>query len=649
MKKLLHRITFYAFSPIQSIYLSWRGLFSVSILAVYFYTFMEWLFFATKPSFMDAMPLSRKLEVFLLTALVLCCVVVPLLLVLRALGEIPGFLKKKQVFLFIAALVPALFVAVTCLLMVDNFTYTVLKFGIVNSRGLGRLLGAVLAVFLLAVGYRQILIILKLSRPAKAALPQHSRVQNMQTWLAVGLLTVSIISDLAHGSTPTELTNVNQASMVRQPNIIIIGSDGVTAGRMSLYGYQRNTTPRLTQLAETSLLAENNFTNATSTTGSVFSILTGKYPATTRLLYSPNILHGIDAYQHLPGILKSVGYTTVQIAYPYYADAYAVNMLKGFDEVNGRGQVQDPLFQLSLAFHLEDVGYFLPSLFQRILDRLQHIFFIRTMENPYQDIMKPVDPYSLERLSDEDKINDLVDLLVNAETPMFVHVHLMGTHGDKFYPRKQVFSVGETQSANFMNDFYDDAVLDYDTYMGELVDRLTQAGLMDQTVIVVYSDHADQWRSDDRIPLMFHFPDGEFTGKINNDTQNLDIAPTLLDYLGIKKPDWMAGQSLLRQEPPATRPIFSVSLVNVVCQPPDWWCVVDPQQAKPPFYQFGFVQLTVCQKMWMVNLTTLEWSKADVPGHTAPCNTADLPNDLEAHNLIINHLRQNGFNVSRLK
>ena len=640
--------------PIK-LHLSWRGLFTQSLLAIYGYTFMEWLFFATKPSFMDAMPLSQKLEVFLLSGLLIFALVLPILLALRLLGWIPGYLKKWQVFLFGGAVVPAFFAALTSLLMIDNFTYTLLKFGIVTSRGVGRGVYGLLAIFLLVLWYRQVLLwqdVLVQAVPGRRAgrvRLQYNLGQFIQTGLAVGLLACSLAVGLArHAASATQGTE-QQAALKRQPHIILLGSDGVVADRMSLYGYSRKTTPRLDKLAQTGLLAENNFTNSAATTGSVFSMLTGKYPATTRLLYSPNILQGLDSYQHLPGILQRAGYTTVEITFPYYVDAYTINMQEGFDEVNGRRLAQDKTFQFARKFHFEDVGYFLPRLSERAFDRLQHIFYIRTMPDPYRQVIKPVNPNLVKQISDEDKVNELVQLLAKADRPLFVHVHLMGTHGEQFFPRRQVFSEGENQSDSWMKDFYDDSILDFDSYVGEVVDGLKRRGLLDQTIMVIYSDHADRWRSNDRIPLLFRFPNGEFAGRVHNNTQNLDVAPTLLDYLGMEKPAWMAGQSLLRQEPPALRPIISAGVVDVDCEPPNWWCVIDPKQSRPPFYQFGSLQVVICQKMWTVNLSTQDWSTATVGGHTTPCKAKDLPDQKAVRKLVREHLKQNGFDVSRLE
>ena len=620
--------------------LSWSRLFVESLLAAYAYVFMEWLFFATKPSFMDVMPFGKKLEVFLLTGFVLAVLVLAPLAVLRILGWIPGPSKRWQVFLFVGAAFPALLAAALSLLLIDNFTYTIFRFGIVTSGGLVRGACAALAVFLLAVWYRKVLHGMGAGEGAW---------RRVQSWLAVGLLAGSLGLGLLRAAQAAGPAGEENPVLQRQPHIILLGGDGVVANSMSLYGYSRDTTPRLRQLAETGLLAENNFANAAHSTGSVFSMLTGKYPADTRLLYSPNILQGPDAYEHLPGILQRAGYTTVEITFPYYLDAYTVNMQDSFDQVNGDSVDQDGIARLARRFHFEDVGYFLPSLSGRIFDRLLHIFYIRTMPDPYHQVLQPVDPNTVPMMSDEARIRQLIHLLHEADRPLFVHVHLMNTHGPRFYPRRQVFSAGVSQDRDWMTSYYDDAVLDFDTYVGGLLDAIANNRLMDQTVIVIYSDHADQWRTDDKLPLLLHFPGGEFAGRISANTQNLDVAPTLLDYLGMETPGWMAGQSLLHGEPERARPIISVGVIGVQCEGPDWWCVVDPLKVRPPFYQFGYVQAVICQKMYVLELGSERWSETQVVGSTARCGPEELPSRAQVRGIMLEHLRSNGFDVSSLE
>jgi hypothetical protein len=648
-------------SKIKSIQLrfSWRSLFTQTLLAAYAYAFMEWLFFATKISFMDALPLGKKLEVFLLTGLILAALALAPVTVLRILGLIPGPTRRGQVFQLLAALIPALIAAALCLLLIDNFTYTVFNFGIVISQGALRAGYAVLSVVLLILWYRQVLIHANIQAPLRTR-PEASAYRSRRPGfsaapigLGVGLAlaALSIVIGLIRLVSSPKLAGESAAAAQRQPHIVLLGGDGMDAKWMSLYGYYRKTTPNLDQIAGSGLLMENHFTNAAHTTGSVVSILTGKYPAQTRLLYSPNILQGIDSIQHLPGILQRAGYTTMQIAFPYYIDAYDVNMQEGFDEVNGRSLDQSGIFSFTRQIHWEDAGYFLPQLSERIFDRLLHIFFIRPMPDPYRVVIQAVDPGTMSQMTDQARMGRLIRTLRSAEGPMFIHVHLMDTHGPRFNPRNRVFSSAEIQDQDWMQDFIDDAVLDFDSYVGEFVENLKSAGLWDSTMLIVYSDHVNDWKTNDRIPLLIHFPGGEYAGRIRNNTQNLDIAPTILDYLGLAQPAWMSGKSLLAGDPPALRPIISAGVIQdkINCPPPDWWCSIDPAISRPPFYQFGYLQVVVCQKMARLTLNINLYSELAVFDHTAPCPAADLPDKNAVRAIMVEHLRANGFDVSSLE
>jgi hypothetical protein len=632
--------------------LSWSRLFTTTILVSFIYIFMEWLFFVTKPSFMDPLSAEKKAELLMLTALVIVIMVLPILLVLRILGLLPGPSMKWQVFQSIGAVIPAFIAAALSLLLIDNFTYTLFKVGIVTSQGFWRGAYALLMVVLLVLWYIQVLRILRVKVQTETI--SDNKRPSPRIWKRLGrvllaaliLVPVAFLGIRQYTAGPSK--DQSNGILKSQPNIILLGGDGVVASHMSLYGYARNTTPNLDELAKTGLLAENNFTNAAHTTGSVTSMLTGKYPADTRLLYSPNILQGEDATEHLPGILQRAGYRTVEITFPYYIDAYDLNMQEGFDEVNGRSLDQGKLFKLARRYHLEDVGYFLPRIYQRISDRLLHIFFVRVMSNPFTQVLQPANPDTIQQLSDEARIRQLIYLLSTSDKPVFVHVHLMDTHGGMFYPRKQVYSAGRVQVTEWLMNFYDDAILDYDAYVGELLTSMDQLGLMDNSILVMYSDHPDQWRTNDKIPLLFHFPNGEYAGRIHNNTQNLDVAPTILDYLGMNIPTWMSGQSLLRGEPPATRPIISAGVVGVDCDRPGWWCIIDPSLVWPPFNQFGYMQVVICQKMYEFDLNSHQLTETDVFGHTAPCNADKIPTHDQVKQIIIDHLRLYGFDVSSL-
>src|SRR5919197_4023621 len=103
------------------------------------------------------------------------------------------------------------------------------------------------------------------------------------SYLTFGFLTISIIGILmtrlssdfsSHYFNPGSANS----SSVSNPNIIILGSDGLSAKYLTAYGSTLQTTPFLNEVAQTSLVAENAFPNGGGTTASTTSVLTGKEP-----------------------------------------------------------------------------------------------------------------------------------------------------------------------------------------------------------------------------------------------------------------------------------------------------------------------------------------------------------------------------------
>lgn len=97
-----------------------------------------------------------------------------------------------------------------------------------------------------------------------------------------------------------------------------------------------------------------------------------------------------------------------------------------------------------------------------------------------------------------------------------------------------------------------------DTYIGKILDRLEEKGLMENTLIIFTSDHGDYngdhglvrkcWRLHEgilRIPLIIVDKTGNVRGKkIYGYTQDVDLMPTILDLCGIQYPREMQGRSL---------------------------------------------------------------------------------------------------------
>ena len=373
------------------------------------YVFLEWMFFATKPSILSYYTTTENLSIFFLLPLFIFLSLLPAAIIL-ILSDL--FLLKRFRFRIVST-IPAFIYASIAFLLLDNFTNTM--FGIYSGsfQGAGR--------FCYLAGYIALFSYFywksgteenngedaqKLSSSSLAVLVCFT----IALVCAAGLRDVDKLDDYKGGiSSNSEL-----------PNILILSSDGINDRNTSAFGYERNTTPFIKALRDKTLVSTNHFSNSAFTGASVISLLTGKLPATTHVIYQPDGLRGVDAYEHLPGILKKLGYMNADISIRYYADTLDMNLLDGFDEANGRGrninhlfQVYEPVFS---AFSAQ--GVFLRQILDRLYGRLLHILGVQDLEDAYELVTRAVDLGETVSIDDE-RIAQLYDFIDRAVQPFF--------------------------------------------------------------------------------------------------------------------------------------------------------------------------------------------------------------------------------------
>jgi len=580
----------------------------------------EWLFFSTRSSFMDSLSWPNRVLILLASLALFDAIILVVFIIFQFIGYlISKFLPTLGFYL---AQIPfSLLCACLIMILVDNFTYSIFLAGIAGTTSLVRLILAM--TFCLIIWF--------ILNRSVAAVSSESGMGGFSPWL-IGLLGVLIISIITAGINlkPEEpIPPLQTASMTtgKLPNILLISSDGIDADHFSVYGYERDTTPFLREIGKDSLIGENHFSNSGHTLGTFASVLTGRSPLATRVLFSPDILRGSGRYLHLPGILQDAGYRTVSFGIPFYADANTTNFRDAFQEVNCLQNESPFLLGGRITNLFGDEFYLLDQIEQRVLDRVKHIFFISVFSSPIWFVNESSGYLS----SDRERIkclNSYLEESAATEKPFFAQIHLLGTHGPRFEITVPRFSRGKNQEEDWMTDFYDDTILNFDLQLSSLVSKLKSLGIYEDTMIVIYSDHGKSWSSTNRIPLIIHFPRDEYAGVISQNSQNLDIAPTILDYLGFDIPGWMDGDSLLNALDPY-RPIFSLEPVIPIQETGLW---MTPSNTKENQYQqFGAVQAIICQKILTLNLESQVVSESLVEGYTQPCSR---PRELSRDEII---------------
>jgi len=597
-------------------------------LFIFIFIFSEWLFQVTKTSFMNYYGFLEKILI-----LISCLSIISFISVLFTflIYKIFSFFSKKDInkkVIRALTIIPTVIFSTSLLLLIDNFTYTLFKLGIVSAQGIFRGVYGLFFLVIIATSYSQVVKITDyLSRIKQIKLLE---------LVVFSLILVSFIVTIFVGINPLnplkkEGLNINTDSGIL-PNIIYITADGLSAKNMSLYGYERDTTPRLLELSESSLVAANAFTNSSASSGSIFSVFTGKYPSETRVLYPPDILQGEDSYESLIALLRANGYYNVQLATPYFIDAYEQN-LYGFNMVNGRSNEENQISR----FIPQDTNYFMNLISNRVSDRLNHIFYINNMVNAF-DLVTTTG----QKFEDLEKINKIIKIINDNSEPLFAHIHLTGTHGAYFNPSEQIFSIGQDKEMWDL-DFYDDSIHEFDSLVGSVIDELINNNKLDNSMIIIGSDHGIRWNSIERIPLLIRFPNGVNMGFITGNVQNIDIAPTILDYLNIEIPSWMEGRSLLsNRDALFQKSIFSFEVQQVSGNK------IDYRKVNPPFYQFGKINLIYCQNWFRLNLQSYEVTSGVISDYKNHCMDKDLLTKEKAFEYMKDHLQEKGFDITSL-
>ena len=254
-------------------------------------------------------------------------------------------------------------------------------------------------------------------------------------------------------------------------NVILLSADALRADHLSSYGYHRETSPVLDDLADESIRFENAYSASSHTREAVPALLTGEYPDVA-------VDDGYRlATETAASTLSEGGFATGGFhSNPFVSRAY------GFDE--GFDHFDD---DLHLGQHK------LVALAQRAFDKLRNRHYARAEE---------INERSLEWL---DGLED---------EPFFLWNHYMDTHGpyeppgeyatlyadrevsgreaQKLYQRaiKDPESITDDER-ELLIDLYDAEIRYNDAKVGEFLDALRERDLLAESLVIVTADHGD--------------------------------------------------------------------------------------------------------------------------------------------------------------
>ena len=592
-------------------------------LAAVAYLFFEWLFFVTKPSPTSALPVKAQLLVLVESPL-------PALLPLLGAQAVASLLSAiAYPRLRGLALVPSAFVCgFLCLLLIDNFTYTLFGVGITRSGEVLRVVYTIGLCLLVALAGWKLYAWMARVFLRRGFIPASLAFAA----LALSVPLIELALRPAKDPDASLLPSLNaSATDIDRPNILFLGADGLDANLLSAYGYRRPTTPFLESIQADTLFFENAFSNAARTHGALVTLLTGRSPFSTRVTFPPTLLQGEDGNRTLPALLKKLGYTTLQIGMRHYADAEDAN-IRGFDAANYRWQRLEEAAEGTPTLTETDV--FRIAVAERIDERLGRLLALSPAGDGFAHVEgRQVVP----QWRDERRITTLVEYFEQAPQPWFVHLHMLDTHCCQWAPDRIHFS----GSAWADIDARDSQIRETDDNIKRLFETLENTGQLERTIVVINSDHASHWKITERVPLMIRFPNRTIRGRVSTNVQLADVAPTMLAYLGAGVPEWMDGQPLLPVDALQTnRRIFGISDLEARTGAEGRRNLLD---GGPPNYGVSSVMMVDGNKWFQISLRDGDFSSGQVKGHTVG-EESGLP-DTEARALLMDRIRSAGYEI----
>jgi hypothetical protein len=172
---------------------------------------------------------------------------------------------------------------------------------------------------------------------------------------------------------------------------------------------------------------------------------------------------------------------------------------------------------------------------------------------------------------------------------------------------------------------------------------LEQRDLLDDTIVVYTSDHNTNWEVRARTPMIFLFPGGDHHGHARGNSQLLDVAPTLLDYLQLEIPSWMEGKSLLDGPFDSNRPIFSIYRLGRAHFRTGYNDRLGRvEEVGPPTYGLRSAGMVVCRRWYIMQLDDRSVISGNMDRYRGKCS-GPLPSQADAARMISQHLHERGF------
>ncbi len=384
---------------------------------------------------------------------------------------------------------------------------------------------------------------------------------------------------------PPSINHIGNTAQGNKKNVLIIVFDAMSAYNLSLYGYDRETTPNLARLSKRATVFHNHFAGGNFTTPGTASILTGSLPWTHRAIRfggmvkpeyaDKSIFHAFNDYYRIAYSHNSLVDTL------FYQFTKAINERVPLEELflSNDGLIRE-VFKND-----EDIATLGWGRAIKRPDGYSYSVFLSQLYEKYttnrmKDIAK-LYPYGLPHINYDNYfvldqgIDTLGDRVLELPKPFLGYFHFLPPHSP-YKPHKDFAGTFSTDSYKPLakpedpfteeKDFeflrkarsqYDEFVLNVDHEFGRLFEKLEAAGILEDTWLVFTSDHGEffergiwghstgaLYQPVVRVPLIIFEP-GVQTGRdVHTTTSAIDLMPTLLHLTGHEIPASVEGTIL---------------------------------------------------------------------------------------------------------
>ncbi|MBI4514367.1 MAG: sulfatase [Deltaproteobacteria bacterium] len=393
-----------------------------------------------------------------------------------------------------------------------------------------------------------------------------------------------------------------RSSLVNKPNVLLITIDTLRADHVSAYGYMRPTTPHLDRLASEGVMFENCYSAANVTNPSHISLLTGTRVSThgvtsnTAGLTAPHITTLAERF-------RKAGYATAAVVSIGHLGQENSGLGRGFDDyydVKDERRATDSVLVTRqwLGAHAE-----------RPFFVWLHLWDPHMRYNPPPPYDRRYVRASSPRIDLFLKRSPLQQFFRANRVPPSARDRLRELFKLGFKEAVGNNQIGLTrEEIDYLVALYDGEIAYVDATLAGLFGDLHELGLSDDTLLVVTADHGEAFGEhsiycDHRtiynetlhVPLIMRYPRRIPAGRrVANLVSGIDLAPTVLQYAGLRLDGPLEGRSLLPaiEQGPAQEPVplFAEHAKGIASMVRDgqWKLIIGNRAAKPRLHPNAF-------------------------------------------------------------